>query len=276
MIIDAHTHFYDPSRPQGVPWPGPKSGSIYRTVLPEHHREVAAASGVTGTIVVEASAWLEDNQWILDLAERDPWIVGLVGHIETDEQFSANIDRFAANPVFCGIRTGPGFIDNSDGRALERAEKMAQHNLAVEFHIPPEQLGTLAELAGRVPELKWVMGHCGEPKLDGQPPQADWIDYINSAAALPQVYCKVSGLVEYCVQKPAPADIGFYEAMLDVLWEAYGEDRIIYGSNWPVCDLSSDHETVIAIVRTYLEGKGADMGKYWHENAKKAYGCVDR
>ena len=78
MIIDTHTHFYDPTRPQGVPWPGPDEELLYRRVLPEDHRALAAPEGVTGTVVVEASAWLEDNQWILDLAAQTPWIVGLV------------------------------------------------------------------------------------------------------------------------------------------------------------------------------------------------------
>lgn len=68
MIIDTHTHFYDPSRPAGVPWPTEEGGPIYRTVLPEHHRSIAAPTGVVGTVVTAASAWLEDNQWLLDLA----------------------------------------------------------------------------------------------------------------------------------------------------------------------------------------------------------------
>ena len=72
MIIDTHTHFYDPTRPEGVPWPPADNELLYRTVLPEHHRALAAPEGVTGTVVVEASAWLADNQWILDLAAADP------------------------------------------------------------------------------------------------------------------------------------------------------------------------------------------------------------
>ena len=71
MIIDTHTHFYDPTRPQGVPWPPKENQLLYRTVLPADAQALAAPVGVTGTVVVEASAWLEDNQWILDLAAND-------------------------------------------------------------------------------------------------------------------------------------------------------------------------------------------------------------
>ena len=96
MIIDTHTHFYDPTRPQGVPWPAPDDKILYRTVLPENFAQVAVPEGVTGTVVVEASGWLEDNQWVLDLAAVDPLLVGLVGQIELGSaQFDAELARFA-------------------------------------------------------------------------------------------------------------------------------------------------------------------------------------
>ena len=100
MIIDTHTHFYDPSRPQGIPWPPEDNELLYRTVLPEHHRNLSSSEGVTGTVVVEASAWLDDNQWILDLAADDPWIVGLVGHVDPNRaEFGGEIERLSAKPI---------------------------------------------------------------------------------------------------------------------------------------------------------------------------------
>ena len=76
-VIDTHTHFYDPTRPQGVPWPPNKESPFYRTVLPKDFLDVASPLGVRETVVVEASEWVEDNQWILDLAKTNPSIVGL-------------------------------------------------------------------------------------------------------------------------------------------------------------------------------------------------------
>src|SRR5947209_6291608 len=76
-IIDTHTHFYDPMRPQGVPWPPKEDKLLYRRVLPEHFQNLTKSQHVTGTVVVEASAWVEDNDWILDLAAKNPIIVGL-------------------------------------------------------------------------------------------------------------------------------------------------------------------------------------------------------
>src|SRR3990172_1342684 len=81
-IIDCHTHFYDPTRPEGVPWPSKDDKLLYRRVLPEDYKRVARPLGVTGTVVVEASPWVEDNEWVLDLAAKDPFLVGLVGHLD--------------------------------------------------------------------------------------------------------------------------------------------------------------------------------------------------
>ena len=134
MIIDTHTHFYDPHRPQGAPWPGPDNELLYRTVLPQHWRELASPHGVTGTVVVEASAWLEDNQWILDLAADDLSIVGLVGHIDPcTESFSAQLERFAANELFRGIRVGAAsFADIYKNGFADDLKKLADLDLELD------------------------------------------------------------------------------------------------------------------------------------------------
>ena len=73
QIIDTHTHFYDPARPQGVPWPNQDDDFLYKRVMPENYKSLAVSQGVKGTVVVEASKWFEDNLWVLDLAEVDPF-----------------------------------------------------------------------------------------------------------------------------------------------------------------------------------------------------------
>src|SRR3954447_17204008 len=106
-IIDTHVHFYDPSRPQGVPWPPKSESLLYRTVMPEEFRRITKPLGVTGAIKVEASGWLEDNQWVLDIAAREPIIVATVGHLEPGSpDFRKNLARFHKNRLFRGIRLG--------------------------------------------------------------------------------------------------------------------------------------------------------------------------
>ena len=163
MIIDTHTHFYDPTRPEGVPWPPADNELLYRTVLPEHHRALAAPEGVTGTVVVEASAWLADNQWILDLAAADPWIVGLVGHVDPNrEDFKGDIDRLAGNALFRGIRCGGGyFADLEAGFFSPTWSTSSQGTWSSTRWWGPADLAQVVELARRLPELRIVINHCG-------------------------------------------------------------------------------------------------------------------
>ena len=103
-VVDAHTHFYDPTRPEGVPWPN-KDTPLYRKVMPADWQKLANPLGIKETIVVEASPWVEDNQWILDLAKKETCIIGFVGYLNPlDPQFSDHLKRFAAYPIFRGIR----------------------------------------------------------------------------------------------------------------------------------------------------------------------------
>lgn len=279
MIIDTHTHFYDPSRPDGVPWPGVDEALLYRTVLPEHHRALAASEGVTGTVVVEASAWLEDNQWILDLAADEPWIVGLVGHVDPNRsEFKADIDRFAANELFRGIRCGGGyFADLTAGSFLADMEYLVARDLQLDVLMGPEQLGRVAELAGRLPELRIVINHCGSVVTDGGDPDPLWLEAMGRAAEHPQVYMKASAIMEKSANYPGPEGIDFYRPILDAMWDAFGTDRLIYGSNWPVSDRAGGFKAAIDIVKGYFSEKGEEATeKYFWKNAKAAYKWVER
>ena len=105
--IDTHTHFYDPTRPQGVPWPKPEETLLYQPYLPAKFRALTEPMEIVGTVVVEASQWVEDNQWILDLAKDNPAIVGFIGNLKLGQpEFAAQLQRFAANPLFRGLRIG--------------------------------------------------------------------------------------------------------------------------------------------------------------------------
>ncbi|HJT75783.1 MAG TPA: amidohydrolase family protein, partial [Gemmataceae bacterium] len=148
-IIDAHTHFYDPTRPGGVPWPPPTDKLLYRPVLPEHYRRLTAGQGVRGTVVVEASPRVEDNQWVLDLAAKDPIIVGFVGRLApgTDD-YRANLRRFARNRLFRGLRLGAAEVAEGLGRQrfLADVRLLAEHDLALDVVGGPAMLADVARL----------------------------------------------------------------------------------------------------------------------------------
>src|SRR5215467_7528758 len=106
-IIGAHIHLFDPRRPQGIPWPEKNDSVLYQAALPDRYRKIATPLGITGAIEVEASPWLEDNQWVLDVAAKDTIIVGTVGDLEPGKpEFRKQLDRFHRNPLFRGIRYG--------------------------------------------------------------------------------------------------------------------------------------------------------------------------
>ncbi len=282
MIIDTHTHFYNPSRPEGVPWPNPNDEVLYRTVMPDDYKALAVPEGVTGTVVVEASKWVEDNQWILDLAAEEPFIVGFVGHLEPDDaNFARDLERFSANPLFRGIRIGSGHLRAiGDKTVLGNLEKLAEKNLSLDLLIGPELLSAIPALVEHTPAMRVVINHIAGVRVDGNPPDAAWVDAINEVARYPNIYCKVSGLAEHTGQIPAPSDPGYYAPTIDVLWDAFGEDRLIYGSNWPVSERFASYATVQQIVNAYFSEKAAQAGesitaKFFAQNAKTAYGLSE-
>jgi predicted TIM-barrel fold metal-dependent hydrolase len=282
IIIDAHTHFFDPTRPQGVPWPGKDNKLLYRPILPADFRKVAGPHGVTGTVVVEASPWLEDNQWVLDIAADDPTIVGLVGHLTpgTDE-FRDHVARFAKNRLFRGIRINSGPLKKglTETAYLDDLKRLADHDLALDVNGGPELLPLVAALAEKLPALRIVINHLANVKIDGANLDAAWQRDLKLAAAHANVYCKVSALVEGASRngRPAPTNLDFYRPTLDATWQAFGNDRLIYGSNWPVSDRAAPYSLVFQIVNDYVQAKGKTVAdKFFATNAATAYKWVKR
>ena len=273
MIIDTHTHFYDPTRPEGVPWPNPNDEVLYRRVMPEDYKALAVPEGVTGTVVVEASKWLADNQWILDLAAEEPFIVGFVGHLEPTTDFEDNLNRFSENPLFRGIRLGSGHLRAlGDPTFLASIEKLAAKALTLDLLINPEALSILPTLVEHTPEMRIVINHIAGARISEAPPDSGWVSAIREVARYPNIYCKVSGLAEHTGQIPAPTDVAYYAPTVDVLWDAFGEDRLIYGSNWPVSERFAPYAVVQQIVNDYFSMKGeAVKAKFFWQNAKAAY-----
>lgn len=279
-VVDTHTHFYDPSRPQGVPWPG-KDTPLYRTVLPPDWQKVAGPVGVKQTIVVEASPWVEDNQWVLDIAKDEKSIVGLVGNLDPrDAEFSKHLSRFAKNPIFRGIRWRSDLvpIDRDLDVLVRAANELKDFDLELDLNGPCQALPLANRLATEVPGLRIVINHLGGSG-DPQSIHAQWHENIREIASRPNAFMKVSALPEQvrCEPGQAPSDTDYYRPILDHLWECFGEDRLIYGSNWPVSDRGAPYDVVYKIVSEYFGAKGqAATEKYFWKNSQTAYRWADR
>ena len=279
-LIDCHTHFYDPTRPQGVPWPG-KGTSLYRRVLPEDLRALPKFRPVTGTVIVEASPWLEDNQWLLDLGKADPFVVGVVGSLQPGQPgFGGAARRFAQAPLFRGIRISSKLL----GTLLETGELadlrlLAELDRALDVNGGPEVLALAARVGALVPELRVVVNHIGNVEVSAAEPPRVWQEGVRLAAAQKNVFCKVSALVEGASRggRKAPVDPGFYIPYIDVVWDAFGAERVIYGSNWPVCESAADYATVQRISLEHASSRGdTALRGFCSLNAKRAYKWVER
>jgi len=269
-VIDTHAHFYDPSRPQGVPWPPKDDKVLYRTVLPDEYIRITKPLGITGVIEVEASPWLEDNQWVLNLADKYPIIVATVGHLNPGQpDFRKNLARFHKDRRFRGIRLGES--QTGDAALTPDLKELAAAGLELDVLGGPPMLAQVVRLTDRVPDLRIVIDH-----LPFDPPaqaaeRAAYEAALRELGKRPRVYAKVSNVVRK-QRNHVPEDVNFYRPSLDQLWDIFGPDRLVYGSNWPVSNLIAPYSIVFKIVREYFAGKGREASeKYFWQNSKIAY-----
>lgn len=276
-IIDTHIHLYDTTRPEGVPWPSKTDKILYRPMLPEHFDAVAKANGITATVIVEASDWLPDNRWVLDLVKHDPHrYIGLVGCLNVGaDDFAKNLKYLSKDGRFVGIRIrerhrGEDFFNESAWRDLNLLADMNQTLDVLMFQFSLEDVAMIAQ---RVPRLKILINHVAGANIDGNSADPDWVAGVKKAAAHENVYCKISGLFQQSHQRPSPTNVSFYTSTLDVLTQSFGEDRLIYGSNWPVTMFGGSYGNYKKIVMDYYGPRGRTfVEKLMYKNALTFYG----
>jgi L-fuconolactonase len=282
-IIDSHIHLFDVSRPQGVPWP-PKDSPIYKSALPARFRKLAAPHGIVGAIEIECSPWLEDNQWVLDIAASDPIIVGTIGDLEPGAPgFAKQLERLHKNPLFRGIRYGN--IWNRDlSKELSRSgfvsdlKLVAEAGLVLDTANPdPALIHAVVRLSDVIPNLRIVLDHLPEltPPEDSAARRVCDAD-LQLLGQRPQVFAKVSGIVR-SVGGRVPLDLDFYRDRLDHIWQIFGADRLLYGSDWPNSDQWAGYSDVFRLAREFISAKGpAAIQKFYWKNSVKAYVWVKR
>ncbi len=276
-FVDAHVHFYDPDRKGGVVWPEEKDKLLYRTVLPKDFLKTAEFHGVRESILVEASPRIEDNQWLLDLADESPSILGVVGNLPVgDLEFRGHLELFAKNPLFRGIRIREKeLVDFSGASYVEDLRHIATQGLSVDVLGGPAMLPNIVKLAETVPTLRIIINHF--------PFDASTDLFVRDAAeramenlaTRPNVFAKVSNIV----RKLAPEfqHAATYRSRLDHLWKTFGENRLLYGSNWPVSDHIAPYSTAIDILKEYLAEMPSEQSeKFFWRNSRVAYNWKER
>ncbi|MEZ5354029.1 MAG: amidohydrolase family protein [Bryobacteraceae bacterium] len=283
-IIDTHIHLFDTARPQGIPWP-PKNDPIrYKTSLPSRFREVSKGLNVRGAIEVECSPWFDDNQWVLDVMAKDKIMVGTIGDLEpADPDFPKHLERFHKNPLFLGIRYG--YLWDRDLRAsvakpafIDGLKRMAQANLTLDTANPSVRvLEDVIRISDQVPTLRVVLDHL--PKLPTPPPGPARKAYDQALAEIgkrKQVYVKLSAVLTEKSGRVSH-DLADYRPKLDELFGVFGEDRVVYGSDWPNSEPLGPYPDILSIVQKYFATKSRAVAeKYFWKNSVAAYRWVHR
>lgn len=278
-IIDCHIHMFDTTRPGGVPWPDKSDTAIYKPALPGRYARIARPLGVVGAIAVEASPLESDNDWVLKQAADHPIIVGVVGDlIPGTPSYSKDLDRLHANPLFVGIRYGNLWnrdlaVDLKKPGFLADLEKLAKYGLEMDSANPdPRLIRAILDVSDHVPDLRIVVDHLPSAPV---PTEANarkeyWAN-LRRLSENPRVYIKLSE-IPVRTGNVVPKDVAFYKKKLDAIWDVFGEDHILYGSDWPNSDHLASYAETLGLVQRYVSTKGsvASQKVFW-KNSIAAY-----
>ncbi|APZ91529.1 amidohydrolase family protein [Fuerstiella marisgermanici] len=275
-IIDSHIHLFDGSRPQGAPYVGP-GGSSPTISLPADYRKLAVPLGITGAIKVEASPWVEDNLWALQVMQSDDMMLGLVGNLRPEKpDFPELLVRHAKNPLYRGIRHGNlwGYDLTkmvSDDAFMKGMRLLSDLDLSLDIANPTVPLlEAVVQLNHSVPDLRIIIDH-----LPGLEPTADTLAaYDNVLKVLhsrKNVFVKLSAVIHRIAGKVVK-DLEVHRPRLDRLIDVFGDDRIIFGSDWPNSDGVASLDEVVGIVKEYFADKPREVQeKYFWKNSVTAY-----
>ncbi|MEI6504891.1 MAG: amidohydrolase family protein [Planctomycetota bacterium] len=274
MRIDAHQHFWKYSAAE-YPWIGGDMQRLARDYLPADLVQAGAASGIGGSVAVQARQSVEESRWLLHLADGNALIRGVVGWVDLrSDGVHADLVRLAAHDRFVGVRhvvqdeVDPRFLVGED--FLRGLRQLHPFGLTYDLLLYPHQLPVAVELAGLLPEQPFVLDHLAKPRIKAGEIDS-WRRDIRALARHDNVCCKVSGLVTEADRKGwKPADFVPY---LDVALEAFGPGRLMVGSDWPVCLLAGEYADVATIPREYFARLSADeQDAIWGGTAAEFYG----
>ena len=273
MKIDSHQHFWSYDEKQ-YPWI-PKGSPLQRDWLPPDLAPLLKAAGLDGCIAVQARQSLKESRWLLELAEHHSIIKGVVGWVDLRApDMETDLAALAAHPKFRGVRhvvqdepdnqfmLGPDF--------LRGIGKLHTLGLTYDLLIFPRQLPAAIEVVRRFPEQAFVLDHIAKPDIKTGA-ISPWREQVRELAKFPNVCCKVSGMVteaDHATWKPED-----FAPYLEVIFAAFGEDRLMYGSDWPVCLLAGSYERVFSLADQAARVLGTTAReKFLGGNAARFYG----
>ena len=272
MIIDSHQHFwnYNPARDT---WIDESMKVLKKNFLPRDLEPILNENGVYGCVAVQADQSEAETDFLLNCATSYSFIKGVVGWVDLcDKNVELKLKEYAANTNFKGVRH---IVQAEKQNYLLQKEvqrgigKLSQFNLTYDLLITPEQLPSTIELVKNFPKQKFVLDHIAKPNIS-KPIEKKWLSDIIKLSKNKNVWCKLSGMVtETQEYRFVESD---FVPFIDVIFKYFGSDRIMFGSDWPVCILASEYNNVLDIVKNYLKDHDSNIRfKILGENAKSFY-----
>jgi L-fuconolactonase len=248
MRIDSHQHFWR-YNPAHQVWMTEKMEILRRDYLPEELAPLLAAIGFEGAVAVQARQMTEETEWLLELSDRHDFIKGVVGWVDLrSPEIEEQLARYAAHPKLRGARHV--VHDEADDEFMLRSDfqrglaQLRNFNLTYDLLLFPRHLPVALQLVRAFPEQPFVLDHLGKPAI-GDRKFSPWREDLAELARYPNVQCKISGLVtEVPWGRWQPGDFHRY---MDIVIGAFGSERVMLGSDWPVCTLSGSYESVMEI-----------------------------
>lgn len=273
-LVDAHQHFWDLHR-YPYPWMSrPELKVLCRSFLPEDLRPILRNIGIDKTVLIQARSSLDETCWFLNLAEANDFIAGVVGWVDlTAPDLGGVLDELMQYPKFKGVRHQAE--EDSDDAWLNRPDvlrgfgELARRGLSYDLLVKPKHLRYIPVIAEHVPGLRMVVDHLAKPSIASRQFEP-WATDLAAVARIPNLWCKLSGMItESDWRNWTSAD---FKPYIDHVIKHFGFDRIMFGSDWPVCMLAGTYEQTLKSVDENL-GKisGSQRTKIFGENAKIFY-----
>ena len=258
MRIDSHHHFWHYS-PEAHDWIDESMSAIKADFLPPDLELLQKNLGFDGAVTVQVQQNLEENDYLLDLASQSEHIKGVVGWVDLrDNNVDEALEKYSDHPLYVGVRhivqgEADGFM--LDDSFLNGIGRLKHYELTYDILIYARQLAEATEFASRFPDQPFVIDHIAKPDIKNKK-FAEWDEQIRRIAELENCYCKLSGMVtEADWDNWAKSDFYPY---IDTVLEVFGPERLMIGSDWPVCLLGGSYESVMSIVIDYISGLSED------------------
>ncbi len=275
-ILDTHLHLYDTNREGSYDFLDDHTSSGSEVLrfphLAKTFLDSAGPAGVQYGYVVEASPRREDNFWLSLITDSSDCLLGFSANLDPRaDTYRQDLDSLIQNPKFRGIRPRVGGLNLDDPAIQKQFVELARRNLALELWGNGAHIATIARM---YPNMNIIVNHfAGGAARDGGVSPSDYSSKLNILAAEPNVYIKISALYTLSGQNPAPTDMAYYKGLIDAAVDAFGPDRVLYGSNWSLSGLRGPYQGMVSLLKAYCDQReDLSQDQLFYTNAMKAYG----